>query len=109
MRGGFGAGRSVWGIWLLVRVIALVPGRRGICESSLCVGEVGWERELTLDYRGFFGHGDMQKEFEQAAFALKPGEVSGVVDTASGVHLIERYVNSGVEEAWWISWLLSLT
>lgn len=39
---------------------------------------------------GFFGHGDMQKEFEQASFALKPGEVSGVVDTASGVHLIER-------------------
>ena len=44
--------------------------------------------------RGFFGHGDMQKEFEKAAFALKSGEVSGVVDTASGVHLIERYVNS---------------
>lgn len=43
--------------------------------------------------RGFFGHGDMQKEFEQASFALKPGEVSGVVDTASGVHLIERYVH----------------
>ncbi|CAD6565856.1 MAG: protein kinase ssp1 [Alectoria sarmentosa] len=39
---------------------------------------------------GFFGRGDMQKEFEQAAFALKPGEVSQVVDTASGVHLIER-------------------
>lgn len=41
-------------------------------------------------YRGFFGRGDMQKEFEEASFALKPGEVSGVVETASGVHLIER-------------------
>lgn len=32
----------------------------------------------------------MQKEFEEAAFALKPGEITGPVDTASGVHLIER-------------------
>ena len=40
---------------------------------------------------GYFGKGDMQKEFEDASFKLKLGEVSGVVETASGLHLIERY------------------
>jgi NIMA-interacting peptidyl-prolyl cis-trans isomerase 1 len=40
---------------------------------------------------GYFARGDMQKEFEDAAFALQPGEISGIVDTASGLHLIERY------------------
>lgn len=40
---------------------------------------------------GYFGRGDMQKEFEDAAFALKkPGDISGIVETASGLHLIER-------------------
>lgn len=39
---------------------------------------------------GYFGQGDMQKEFEEAAFALQPGGISGIVDTASGLHLIQR-------------------
>ena len=34
----------------------------------------------------------MQREFEEATFALKPGEVSGIVETQSGLHLIERHV-----------------
>ena len=37
----------------------------------------------------------MQREFEEAAFNLEKGEVSGIVQTASGVHLIERYVCFG--------------
>ncbi|KAI1003932.1 hypothetical protein K3495_g4278 [Podosphaera aphanis] len=39
---------------------------------------------------GFFGRGDMQKEFEDAAFQLMPGEISQIVETASGFHLIQR-------------------
>jgi NIMA-interacting peptidyl-prolyl cis-trans isomerase 1 len=33
----------------------------------------------------------MQREFELAAFALQKGEVSARVETASGVHLIQRW------------------
>ncbi|KKF95293.1 Peptidyl-prolyl cis-trans isomerase ssp-1 [Ceratocystis fimbriata CBS 114723] len=39
---------------------------------------------------GVFGRGDMQREFEEVAFSLKPGEMSGIIETASGLHLIER-------------------
>lgn len=43
--------------------------------------------------RGFFGRGDMQKAFEDAAFALDVGGISDIVDTDSGLHLIERYIS----------------
>eukprot|EP00033_Pygsuia_biforma_P003252 GCRY01003564.1.p1 GENE.GCRY01003564.1~~GCRY01003564.1.p1 ORF type:complete len:159 (+),score=26.83 GCRY01003564.1:120-596(+) len=39
---------------------------------------------------GFFGPGQMQKPFEDASFALNINEISGIVDTASGLHIILR-------------------
>ncbi len=46
--------------------------------SSQEGGELGW-----------FGKGDMVPEFDSAAFSLEPGQISGVVQTRFGFHIIK--------------------
>ncbi|CAJ2505874.1 Uu.00g000040.m01.CDS01 [Anthostomella pinea] len=66
-----------------------------IKSGSVTLGELAMSESDCSSARkrgdlGFFGKGDMQQEFEQSAFALQPGQMSGIVETASGLHLIER-------------------
>ena len=39
---------------------------------------------------GYFGRGMMQEPFEDAAYSLNVGQMSGIVSTDSGYHLIYR-------------------
>ena len=39
---------------------------------------------------GTFGRGKMVKEFEKAAFALQKGQISPIIKTRFGYHLIKR-------------------
>ena len=59
--------------------LATLAARESDCSSAKAGGDLGR-----------FGRGSMQKPFEDATYALKVGELSGVVDTASGVHIIKR-------------------
>jgi len=49
------------------------------CSSHERGGSLGW-----------FARGAMQKPFEDATFALQVGQVSEIISTDSGVHLILR-------------------
>jgi peptidyl-prolyl cis-trans isomerase SurA len=44
---------------------------------------------------GMFKRGEMRLEFEAAAFKLKPGEVSDIVETEDGFHLIQTIERRG--------------
>ncbi len=44
---------------------------------------------------GFYSRGDLHPEFEAVAFSLRPGEVSEIVETKSGYHIIELIERRG--------------
>ncbi|KAG4125357.1 hypothetical protein ERO13_D10G090300v2 [Gossypium hirsutum] len=56
-----------------------VASRHSDCSSAKRGGDLGP-----------FGRGQMQKPFEDATYSLKIGEISDIVDTDSGVHIIMR-------------------
>jgi len=47
---------------------------------------------------GFFGRGAMTKPFEDAVFAMKPGEISNVIETDFGYHIIKLEATRGGEK-----------
>lgn len=56
-----------------------VAGEVSLCPSRKHGGDLGT-----------FGRGRMVKEFERAAFALQKGQVSPIVKTEFGYHVIKR-------------------
>lgn len=62
-----------------VQTFSQLAGQYSDCSSARSGGDLG-----------SFSRGQMQRPFEDAAFGLSVGEMSDIVETDSGVHLILR-------------------
>jgi len=67
---------------------ALAPGA-DFCELAARFSDDEQSR-FTCGLIGLVQPGDLEAAFEDALFALKPGGVSGVVETSYGFHIVKR-------------------
>eukprot|EP00634_Sargassococcus_sp_CCMP2135_P006772 CAMPEP_0198644756 /NCGR_PEP_ID=MMETSP1467-20131203/826_1 /TAXON_ID=1462469 /ORGANISM="unid. sp., Strain CCMP2135" /LENGTH=118 /DNA_ID=CAMNT_0044380219 /DNA_START=19 /DNA_END=375 /DNA_ORIENTATION=- len=73
---------------LRAEIVAADDPQRAFMDLAAKRSDCGsFSREGDL---GPFGRGQMQKPFEEATYALAVGEISGIVDTDSGLHIILR-------------------
>lgn len=91
---------------------AIREKRRKLAEEVLDKAKAGGDfAELARQYSddkgtatqggelGYFTRGSMVKPFEEAAFRLQPGEISDIVETNFGFHVIkvEGYIEAGIK------------
>ena len=78
-----------------------IDANRAIAETVLSMYNEGstmdqligskYNDDVTTAYYGaYFTRGEMDEAYENAAFGLEVGEVSGIIETADGFYIIER-------------------
>ncbi len=69
-------------------LLQIQNGEADVFELSQTVGDDPGMLENEEGY--LFTYGEMVKEFEDSSFSLEVGEISGLVETSYGYHIIER-------------------